>query len=478
MTAPVLKYAVGNHSSTTSAGSIGNTDITIPIDSDTNFQAKSGEGMLLIDEATATEETAYATGITDSILDIPLANRGLEGNVAQAHSLGASVKGVLSAGMWNSVIDALSNVVYRTTGYLDTTKVVDLNTAQTLTNKRLTSPKINENVALTSTATELNLLTGKTSLYTQALTNYSNLNAPEGFLINGKIVPSVSSNHLTVNIKGLDGNDPSATNPVYCRIGGVVRSITAGVGVTENAGGNTCNAGSAEFATKEIDYFVYLCYSSVISSVVLGFSRIPYATIASDFSATSTNEKYNCLGDTGYCGASDAVVNIGRFAATKGAGANYYWSIPTFTATNLIQRPIYETRLLDYIPTWSLAGGTLDTTYYNQTGKYNIRGITLDFSFYMRLNTVSTATATKAIQVSTPFTSLLTWAATQPIGQGRFYDNSGGLQAAGGLWIVSAGLLKLGSEVTDWGAASVGLNPNITLATEDRFGGYVSIPLV
>jgi hypothetical protein len=69
--------------------------------------------------------------------------------------------------MYNDLVDSLSNVVNATTGALDTTKVVDLTTAQTLTNKRLTSPKINENVAVTSTATELNLLTGVTALMTR-----------------------------------------------------------------------------------------------------------------------------------------------------------------------------------------------------------------------------------------------------------------------------------------------------------------------
>lgn len=41
-------------------------------------------------------------------------------------------------------------------------QLVGLTTAQTLTNKTLTSPKINENVALTATATELNILDGAT----------------------------------------------------------------------------------------------------------------------------------------------------------------------------------------------------------------------------------------------------------------------------------------------------------------------------
>ena len=44
------------------------------------------------------------------------------------------------------------------------TNLVGDDTTQTLTNKRLTSPKINEDVALTSTATELNLLDGVSGL--------------------------------------------------------------------------------------------------------------------------------------------------------------------------------------------------------------------------------------------------------------------------------------------------------------------------
>ena len=45
---------------------------------------------------------------------------------------------------------------------IDTTITADLSTAQTFTNKTLTSPKINEDVAVTATATELNILDGAT----------------------------------------------------------------------------------------------------------------------------------------------------------------------------------------------------------------------------------------------------------------------------------------------------------------------------
>lgn len=53
---------------------------------------------------------------------------------------------------YNATVGALSGDVVATTD------------VQTLTNKTLTSPKLNENVALTATSTEINLLHGKTAL--------------------------------------------------------------------------------------------------------------------------------------------------------------------------------------------------------------------------------------------------------------------------------------------------------------------------
>lgn len=137
--ADVLKYASGNGASTTLSSSITNSDTSAPLTSDTNFSAKSGEGMVIIDEGQSSEEYAYATTKSGAALTIPLANRGLEGGSAQSHPIQATVKGIISAGMWNAVIDALKNVVLKTTGALDTTKVVDLATSQALTNKDLTS---------------------------------------------------------------------------------------------------------------------------------------------------------------------------------------------------------------------------------------------------------------------------------------------------------------------------------------------------
>jgi hypothetical protein len=179
--------------------------------------------------------------------------------------------------------------------------------------------------------------------------DFSTLNAPQGFLINGKIVTSVASNNLTVAIKGLDGNDPSATNKVYVRIGNTVRTITAALSVTLNAGTNYFNAGGAVVATQEVDYFAYLGWKAASSAVILGVSRIGFGRVYSDFSGTSTNEKYLATSSTP--ASTDEVENIGRFNATLSASASFNWSIP---ATSIIvNRPIFKTRHLTYNPNWN-----------------------------------------------------------------------------------------------------------------------------
>jgi hypothetical protein len=223
------------------------------------------------------------------------------------------------------------------------------------------------------------------------------LNAPNGFLINGIIVPSVTSNNLTVAMKGMNGNDPSPTNPVYILINGVVRSITSALSVTKNAATNWCNAGGAELATKEIDYFVYLGYNAT-DGVTIGFSRIPYAALYSDFSATTTNEKYCAISTITNAAAGDNYANIGRFAATLSAGAGYTWSVPTFTAINLIQRPIFETRKLLILPTFVgfSAVPTVNAYYY-------INGM---FCHYYVITTVPGTSNATNFTISTPMASL------------------------------------------------------------------------
>jgi hypothetical protein len=359
---------------------------------------------------------------------------------------GAVVEVVITADMWNDVIDGIlaahnqdgthkSGLVLTLPQINDTSsdhqyilsvceltadrtvalplltgndEVVFKDHTQTLTNKTLTTPVLNG--AFTGTATP-------------PLTFYgTNFNAPEGFLINGKIVPSVATNDLTVAIKGMDGNDPSATNPVYCRMGDTVRSITAALSVTKNAGTSWCNAGSAELATKEIDYFVYLGYNAT-DGVVVGFSRIPYATLYSDFSATSTNEKYAGISTITNAAAGDNYVNIGRFAATLSAGAGYTWTVPTFTNKNLIQRPIHETRWLSFQPAYSCSGSMTISSVVTISAIYKVIGDELFFnvSYYGTTG----GTASTVIYNSLPFRSAIASGGTNYVFVGQARDGGG-----------------------------------------------------
>jgi hypothetical protein len=223
-------------------------------------------------------------------------------------------------------------------------------------------------------------------------------NLPEGTLINGRISPTVSSNNLTVAIKGMDGNDPSATNPVYVRIGNTVRTITAALSSSSNAGTNWANLGSAELATKETDLFVYLAHCAVDNTVRLGYSRLPYVRIYSDITNSDTNEKQMLGMNMGsISSATDTFVVVGRFAATLSAGAGYTWSVPTFTGANLIQRPIYETRWMDWVPNVNNATGL---SYSAQNGSFLIGNGIINVIFFLTLSQTGTS---NYVNINLPF---------------------------------------------------------------------------
>ncbi len=206
---------------------------------------------------------------------------------------------------------------------------------------------------------------------------------PQGYMINGKISVTDAAG-ITVAIKTLAGNDPSETDPVFVRIGDSVHILITALSVSKADGTNWCNAGSAELATKEIDYFVYLGYNAT-DGVVIGFSRIPSAAQYSDFSVTTTNEKYAAISTITTAASTDYYEVVGRFAATLSAGAGYTWSVPTYTAINLIQRPIYETRWLD-----AVASATGFSSKTSDLFKYKIIGINM--FFHVDITGVSNAT--------------------------------------------------------------------------------------
>jgi hypothetical protein len=226
------------------------------------------------------------------------------------------------------------------------------------------------------------------------------LNAPQGFLINGKLSVSVASNNLTVAIKTLAGADPSASDPVYCRIGNTVRSITAALSVTKNAGTNYFNSGSTELATNEIDYFAYLGYNAT-DGVVLGFARIPYGRTYGSFNTTNTNETYCAISTITTASSTDEYELVGRFNATLSATASFNWSIP---ATSIvINRPIFETRWLTYTPTLHGSGGSAGTFAATYGGKYKLSGN--DFAIDITIKCTNVGSWSSAVQVKLPIST-------------------------------------------------------------------------
>lgn len=225
--------------------------------------------------------------------------------------------------------------------------------------------------------------------------------APDGTMFGGKISVTVVSNDLVVAIKTTAGADPSATDSVAVKINGTVRTISAATSITLADATNWFNAGGAELAAKEIDYFLYAIWDSNSSVVAIGPARIPYATLVSDFSATTTNEKY--LGNYANYTSTDDVVVLGRFAATLSAGAGYTWTVPTFTSANLIHRPIFETRRLDYTPAHSRTGGAYTNAPTTSFAHYQIIGNRL--MIYERHSQNATPGSSGAQTVTAPFTN-------------------------------------------------------------------------
>lgn len=315
-----------------------------------------------------------------------ITNLSVEEGDDQLHNAGSIVSLLFTAEHWNRVISGLLAEHGQDGGH-DATKVVKMTGNQTVAG--------NKTFSGVTTAEKLKF------------------NAPQGFLINGKIVASVASNNLTVAIKGLDDNDPSATNPVYCRIGNTVRSITAALSVTKNAGTNWCDSGSANHATQDIDYFVYLGYNAT-DGVVIGFSRIPYGRVYSDFSATSTDEKYCAISTITNAASTDEYEVVGRFNAALSASASFNWSIPA-TAI-VINRPIFETRWLSWVPTLtSLSGGTITNARYVRKSK------DIHFRF---VYTLGGAGVSGGIAITLPVESVSTTASTS-IGTARLVDING-----------------------------------------------------
>jgi len=194
------------------------------------------------------------------------------------------------------------------------------------------------------------------------------LSLPDGTMLNGRFVVTISSNALVVSVKDRSGNTPSTASPVIVWINGTPRAITGALSITVPAGVNTFSAGGAEIGTNAIDLFVYFIWNTGPATDVIdiGLSRLPFGRIKSQFSATETAETYLAYGNATSPASTDDVANAGRIRATLSlSGTGHLWTSISQSApsnANTLHEPTFTTGLLSWTPAPTYAGGTTNPT--------------------------------------------------------------------------------------------------------------------
>jgi microcystin-dependent protein len=173
--------------------------------------------VLVLNPDTASEEvilvTTDQTGVTSPTVKV---SRAIEtGASAKTHTNGDTVKHMIVGTDLQIVHDHVDNT---TTAHGATGAVVGTTNTQTLTNKTLTSPKINENVALTATATELNVLDGITASTTE-------LNYVDG--VTSSIQTQLTANATPAGVVSMWVTDTAPTGWLLCQGQAVSRTTYA-----------------------------------------------------------------------------------------------------------------------------------------------------------------------------------------------------------------------------------------------------------
>lgn len=165
------EYTSGRPTTLAAAFDIGAATFTIADDGSAATWPTSADYdfFVTIDAGTAQEERVLCSGRASRVVTVATSGRGADGTTESNHLSGATVWP-----SWSATDAAEANIHVESTGYASYSKsvhglgsgdgvVVGTTKEQTLTLKTLTSPKINDTVALTPTSTELNYVDGVTS---------------------------------------------------------------------------------------------------------------------------------------------------------------------------------------------------------------------------------------------------------------------------------------------------------------------------
>jgi len=140
--------------------------------------------------------------------------------------------------------------------------------------------------------------------------------------------------------------------------------------------------------------FVYLWYNPT-DGVVIGFARFPSATQYSEFSTTTTSDKYAAISTVTNSVSTDIYRNIWRFNAILSAGAWYIWSIPSTSV--ILNYPYFETRWHDFVSVYAYSGTAPSGTEIKQIRykiSWNSCFISLHSEWTVAGSGITTVTAT------------------------------------------------------------------------------------
>jgi len=167
---PRREYTAGRATTLSGAFAIGASTFTIADDGSSSTWPTGADFdfFVTIGAGTSNEERVLCSGRNGRVITIADGGRNQENTGEKNHAAGETAWPSLSAQDANE-----ANAHVNSTGYASYSQtvhglgsgdgvVVGTTKEQTLTLKTLTSPKINENVALTATSTELNILDGAT----------------------------------------------------------------------------------------------------------------------------------------------------------------------------------------------------------------------------------------------------------------------------------------------------------------------------
>ena len=174
-----------------------------------------------------------------------------------------------------------------------------------------------------------------------ALLNYEN--PPQGYMINGKIDVTVANSDLTVAIKTLSGNNQALQNLFMYELETLfalllqlfpLQEMTVQTGLIQEV---------LNLQTSEVDYFVYLGYNATDGVVIdsLAFHLLEDMVI----SLTTNKRKTLCYIYYHKCYKHRLLRKYRTFQQSFQAVQDILGQYQLFTSINLIQKPIFNTRL-------------------------------------------------------------------------------------------------------------------------------------